>query len=182
MANLRSSEEFGNAPTPIQPTPTGFNVTYSRSKSAVFSGVAGVFAIIMVATGLDVYFSLLDGTRLSWLEIDRRPAWAWGGVLILGGMVLFAVVLWSGATSVRSRAAIKLDEKGVQSLTFIGKRSISWADAGAVSVVNKTMIVYPADQACGKPVPLQTFLTSVSIDELRSMMAQHRPELLSGDL
>ncbi len=162
---------------PITLTPTGFVVTYSRWKAAAFSVFAFVFAILMILAGADLYFSILDGTGLDWLEIERRPAWFWGGLLIIGGVAMVFIGFANVLNVVSSRAAITMDDIGVASVTPIGRRAIAWGDIGSVAMINKTVLLYPAEPARGKPVPLQTYLTSVSSDELRLAMAQHRPEL-----
>jgi|GEM_PF-5074238 len=160
---------------PITPTPSGFVVTYSRSKAAAFSIFAVIFAALMIAVGADLYFSILDGTPLDWIEVDRSPPWFWSGVLILGGVTMAAVAFWNGRNALIARAAITIGDTGVASSTFLGLRMIAWDDIGSVALFNETLFLYPADPARGKPVPLQTFLTSVGSDELHSAMGAASP-------
>ncbi len=166
---------------PITLTPTGFVVTYARSKAAAFSLFGFVFAALMLAVGADMLFSILDGTVLDGLEVDRRPAWLWGGILIFGGVMLAAIAFWNGRNALFPRAAITVGETGVASSTFLGQRMIAWDDIGSVASLTDGLLLYPADPARAKPVPLQTFLTSVSSNELRLAMAQHQPELFLDD-
>ena len=165
---------------PLAPTPDGFIVTYDRVKCAVFGLAAIVFASLMIAIGLDAFFSFLTGTPLDDIELDRQPVWAWAGLLIIGGAVFFAMALWNAKNALYPGAAMTFDHDGVNARSLIGRRLIKWEEIGTVDVVNGTVFLTPAPGSTAKPTPLQTLFTSVSADELTHAMAQHRPELFGA--
>jgi hypothetical protein len=164
---------------PITPTTSGFLVSYSRVKSLVFAAGAVLFAIMMIAAGLDVYFSLFAGTPFEDFHITRRPSWLWGGVAVAGGCVLVYIGLWNGLNALRAKAAIEVTSAGVFATTLIGRRSILWKDLGDVRVVKSTLMLHPANASRQKTVPLQTFLTSMDAHELADALSKYRPEVFS---
>lgn len=166
---------------PLVPTPEGARVTFSRVKCGLFGVIAIVAAGLMIAAGLDIYFSVLDGTPLEWLQVNRQPPWLWGGMMLAGGATFFYIALWNGMNALRSSAAIEMTSGGVVARTLIGKRAIAWEDVGRAVIFKKTIFLYPASGAREKGVPLQTALTSVGVDELRGALAQFRPALFSAE-
>ena len=165
---------------PLSPTPDGFTVTYDRFKCAAFGLAALIFASLMIAVGLDVFFSVLSGTPLDGFDFDRQPRWLWAGILVIGGAIFFVVALWNAKNAVYPGAAMVFDAKGVEARSLIGRRRINWDEIGGVEIFNSTVFLTPAPGTLANKTPLQTFLTSMTPDELTSAMAQHRPELFGA--
>lgn len=162
---------------PLTPTPTGFIVSYSRDKCVLFGLGAILFSLMMLAVGLDAYIHFFDGTLFERFELDRRPPWAWGAVMITGGAALSYVAAWNVKNAFRPGAAVIVSRDGIDAKTLIGRRTMRWDDIGDVKVFRGTVFVYPVAGASAKPAPLQTILTSVSADELTRALAQFRPAL-----
>lgn len=162
---------------PLNPTATGFTVTYARGSSLVFGVTALIFSAAMLAFGSDVYWPVLDGTPFEDTQIERNPPWLWGGAAIGGGIVLSFVALWNALNAFGVRTAIELDRHGVSARTLIGRRSLQWEQIGHAAIVQGTLFIFPTPGSGVKPVPLQTFLTSVENDELINALTTRKPEL-----
>lgn len=161
---------------PMSPTPDGFVITYSRGKCAVLGSVMMLFAVGMIAVGLDIYFSIFEGTPFDGISVERQPQWLWGAIMIAGGALLFLIAGWNAGNALRSGSAIKVSQQGIEARTLIGKRTINWSDIGLVAIVRNTILIHPAAGTHAKAVPLQMFLTSIKADEMLAAMAKYRPD------
>jgi len=162
---------------PMKRTGSGFMITYSRIKCAVFGLVAVVFALTMIAVGLNEFFPLLAGTPLEGFDITRRPPEVWGAVAFAGGFVALYVAGWNGKNAFFSGVAISITPEKVEARSLVGRRSLSWAEVGRAQVISGTVALIPIDEENAKPVPLQTHLTSVKVDEVKAAIEEMRPGL-----
>lgn len=162
---------------PIEGRPDGFVVTLDKRKSAVFGVGAALFAALMAAAGIDVFVPVLDGTPLEWIEIPRRPAWLWGGVLTAGGAVLLYVAFWNLRAVSGAGVSIRVDRAGIASMTVVGQREIAWEDIAEIRMRDRALFARPRAGTGAATVAMPTFLTGVEPEELRSHLARYRPDL-----
>lgn len=162
---------------PLKPTSTGFVVTYARGRCVVFGALALVFALAMVICGVDVYVPVLDGTLLEQVRIERQPPWLWAGITIAGGILFAGVAYWNARNAFGNGIAIEVGPDGVDARTLVGCRTMRWDAVGTANIVQGTLFLFPVAGSASRPVPLQTFLTSVKTDELVNAILNRKPEL-----
>lgn len=162
---------------PIKRTGSGFMITYSRFKCAVFGVVALIFAVTMVAVGLNEFFPILAGTPLEGFDITRRPPEVWGAAAVAGGFVALYVAGWNGKNAFYSGVAISITPEKVEARSLVGRRSLAWDEVGRAQTISGTVALIPLDEENGKTVPLQTHLTSVKVDEVKAAIEEMRQGL-----
>lgn len=163
---------------PMLMTARGFDVSYSRGICFTFSLLALLFAALMFLAGLNSLFPVLQGTRLAWLEIGKQPVYPYAIVTIAGALVLLYVALWFARTAAGHLLAIRATADRIESRSIIGRRRIAWADVSGALLHKGTIMLQPRDPRA-RAVPLPTFLTAVSVDNLHAALLRYRPDVFN---
>lgn len=162
---------------PFLATSSGFDIRFSRWNCLLFIIIALPFSALMLLAGINIFVPVLDGTVLHWLVIERKPAVIYGAISILGSLVIAYGVLWSIGRLFGDNLAIRADGTGVETRSIIGRRSMAWSEIASVSRHKSTLILHARADTTSRPVPLWTFMTSVSVEDLQAELMRHRPDL-----